>query len=225
VNFLNDKCTLSIFNQEILSTCEFFDCGHQDLNDFFQNEALNYSKELLGKSYCFTLDEAPQIIVCAFTVSNDSIKANFLPNSRKKKVSGNIPRSKHFRSYPAVLIGRLGVNKAFSGKGIGKELMTFIKSWFIDAHNKTGCRFVVVDAYNEPGPRRHCDPDHLCFQRINVGRSNLVPYFPAVLPVSKPPVIQFLIPNSSFLIPHSSFQIPHSSLSPSASLGDRGGVA
>jgi GNAT superfamily N-acetyltransferase len=152
VNFLNDKCTLSIFNQEILSTCEFFDCGHQDLNDFFQNEALNYSKELLGKSYCFTLDEAPQIIVCAFTVSNDSIKANLLPNSRKKKVSGNIPRSKHFRSYPAVLIGRLGVNKAFSGKGIGKELMTFIKSWFIDAHNKTGCRFVVVDAYNEPGP-------------------------------------------------------------------------
>ncbi len=30
--------------------------------------------------------------------------------------------------------------------------MDFIKSWFIDSNNKTGCRFVVVDAYNEKSP-------------------------------------------------------------------------
>ena len=30
--------------------------------------------------------------------------------------------------------------------------MTFIKSWFIDAGNKTGCRFLIVDAYNENIP-------------------------------------------------------------------------
>lgn len=30
--------------------------------------------------------------------------------------------------------------------------MDFIKSWFIDSNNKTGCRFVVVDSYNEEGP-------------------------------------------------------------------------
>lgn len=27
--------------------------------------------------------------------------------------------------------------------------MDFIKSWFIDGNNKTGCRFIVVDAYND----------------------------------------------------------------------------
>ncbi|WP_373284995.1 GNAT family N-acetyltransferase [Parapedobacter defluvii] len=32
-----------------------------------------------------------------------------------------------------MLIGRLGVNSAFRGKGIGHELMDFIKSWFVDA--------------------------------------------------------------------------------------------
>ena len=32
----------------------------------------------------------------------------------------------------------------------GKQLMDFIKSWFIDDGNKTGCRFIVVDSYNEP---------------------------------------------------------------------------
>lgn len=29
--------------------------------------------------------------------------------------------------------------------------MDFIKSWFIDSNNKTGCRFIVVDSYNESG--------------------------------------------------------------------------
>ena len=30
--------------------------------------------------------------------------------------------------------------------------MNFIKSWFIDSNNKTGCRFIVVDSYNEDIP-------------------------------------------------------------------------
>ena len=30
--------------------------------------------------------------------------------------------------------------------------MDFIKAWFIDPHNKTGCRFIIVDAYNETAP-------------------------------------------------------------------------
>jgi hypothetical protein len=113
---------------------------------------LTIQKELLGKSYCFRLDTDPSVIVCAFTVSNDSVKVNFLPNSRKKKLVKSIPRIKQFRSYPAVLIGRLGVNQAFKNIGIGRELMDFIKSWFINPNNKTGCRFLVVDAYNEPQP-------------------------------------------------------------------------
>ena len=33
--------------------------------------------------------------------------------------------------------------------------MDFIKSWFIDSSNKTGCRFVVVDSYNEEKPLKY----------------------------------------------------------------------
>ena len=28
--------------------------------------------------------------------------------------------------------------------------MNFIKTWFVQEDNKTGCRFLVVDAYNQP---------------------------------------------------------------------------
>ena len=152
MGFLVDKCTFQTLSEELLKECNQFDCGHGDLNDFFSNDSHAYSKELLGKSYCFRLDENPNEIVCAFTISNDSIKTSFLPNSRKKKGNKTIPREKQFRSYPAVLIGRLGVSQKFKKIGLGRELMNFIKSWFIDPENKTGCRFVVVDSYNEDIP-------------------------------------------------------------------------
>ena len=152
MGFLKDNCIFSLLSQELLESCNPFDCGHSDLNDFFINDSQNYSGQLLGKSYCFILDENPKEIVCAFTVSNDSIKMNPLPNNRRKKVNKEIPRDKQFKSYPAVLIGRLGVSSKFKRNGIGSELMDFIKFWFIDSENKTGCRFVVVDSYNEEIP-------------------------------------------------------------------------
>jgi GNAT superfamily N-acetyltransferase len=148
VDFLETKCSFRSFTEKLIKSSDNFECQNDDLNDFFLNDCINYSKELLGKSYCFTLDEDETKIVCAFTISNDSIKVNTLPNSRKRVVIKAIPRPKQFKSYPAVLIGRLGVNKKFGRQGIGTELMDFIKSWFIDKDNKTGCRFIVVDSYN-----------------------------------------------------------------------------
>lgn len=157
MGFLEEKCDFHILSKEILQSSELFDCGEEDLNDFFCNESIDYAYQLLGKTYCFTLKDNPSSIVCAFTVSNDSISTVRLPNSRGKKLKRDIPHAKsNLRRYPAVLIGRLGVNKSFHGyrhdevRTVGDELMMFILTWFIDPHNKTGCRFAVVDSYNSP---------------------------------------------------------------------------
>lgn len=160
MGFLFEKCTLKPYDAETLRYCQPFDCGNTDLNDFFAADVLHYTAELLGKSYCFTLDEDDKQIVAAFTIANDSIKTYSLPNARKKKVNAEIPRQKQMKSYPAVLIGRLGVGTAFrkmagEEKSIGDQLMDFIKFWFIDSANKAGCRFIVVDAYNEEAPLRY----------------------------------------------------------------------
>jgi GNAT superfamily N-acetyltransferase len=157
MSFLLNQCTFVPFTAELLESAEEFNCGHSDLNDFFKNDCINYSSELLGKSYCFILDKDPRQIVCAFTVSNDSVKTFDLPNNRKKTIIKEIPRPKQMRNYPAVLIGRLGVSKNFKGQGVGIELMNFIKAWFVDGANKTGCRFIVVDSYNESGPLSYYD--------------------------------------------------------------------
>lgn len=67
-------------------------------------------------------------------------------SNSKNKVQRKIPNVKRMRSYPAVLIGRIGVSTAFQNKGydIGKQTINYIKRWFIHPDNKTGCRFVVV---------------------------------------------------------------------------------
>ena len=146
---ISQHCVRVDLTEEISSLN--FSCGNDDLDDFFHNHALLYSKEHLGKTYVL-VDSNFSEIVAFFTVSNDSIKTTFIPKNSTNRVQRKIPGLKHLRTYPAVLIGRLGVNKSFQGKGlkIGRQVVNFIKLWFLDDNNKTGCRFLVVDAYNKP---------------------------------------------------------------------------
>jgi len=133
---------------EMLKQSQPFSCGDKDLDDFFLHDAAKYERQLLGKSYCFCLKSDNAVVVSAFTLSNSSIDAHNLPNNRKKKLTENIPHEKSLSSYPATLIGRLGVDKKFGGKGIGTEMMDFIKQWMLEPSNKTACRYLTVDAYN-----------------------------------------------------------------------------
>lgn len=163
MDFLEANCTFCVLDKKKLECCNNFSCEHEDLDDFFNNESYLYSDELLGKSYCFYLNTDPSEIVCAFTVSNASIKVSDLPSSRKSRIRSKIPHEKHSNSFPAVLIGRLGVNCKFKRKGIGNELMDFIKACFIDPHNKTGCRFIIVDAYNETAPLSYYEKNNFTY--------------------------------------------------------------
>lgn len=148
MSFLEDKC--SLFPVVTPKEMEGFTCGDYDLDEFFTNDCFDYSKELLGKTYCFKMDESPQTVVCAFTLANAGVRVSDLPNARKKKIESDIPHIKALKDYPAVLVARLGVSEDFRSLHIGSEILSYIKLWFLEPYNKTGCRFMIVDAYNEP---------------------------------------------------------------------------
>ena len=57
----------------------------------------------------------------------------------------NEKRRKHF---PAVKIGRFAVDKSYESSGVGRYLISLIKSSTI-TNQKSGCRFITVDAYND----------------------------------------------------------------------------
>lgn len=147
MNFLQQNCRFGFYTQGKAALCKSFKCGDNDLDDFFTKDAFLQSDELLCKNYCFSLVDDPAQLVAVFTLSNDSIKK--IPGSRKKKVEKNIPREKIYSSYPAVMIGRLGISLDFQSKHLGSDVLSFIKAWFVDPLNKTGCRFLLVDSYNK----------------------------------------------------------------------------
>lgn len=152
MGYLLDNGIFTVLDEDIIDVARDFSCGHPDLDDFFHNDCLAYSKSLFGKSYCFYKKSSREDVICAFTVSNASIFTNRLPNSRKKKIGKTIPFEKRDLIYPAILIGRLGVNHKYQRYHVGTELMDFIKAWFTEPRNKTGCRYLVVDAYNTDVP-------------------------------------------------------------------------
>ena len=129
---------------------ELFDCGREDINDFFRSDASDYQNELFGKTYFFCLPDNPKRVVAAFTVANASIFTKHLPNSRRKKIGYEVHHEKGLINYPAVLLGRLGVDKSFKGNHIGTQIIEFVAGWFTSDENFSGCRHLIVDAYNEP---------------------------------------------------------------------------
>jgi len=136
---------LVLSNKQIISG---FDCGNADLNEFFNYDALEYKRQMLTQT-CFFRHKNSGKVVCAFSFSASSIKTADLPGSRRKTVKEYIPREKTLKSYPGILIGRLGVATEFNGQGIGSQLIRFIKDFCL-ANFPDFVRFILVDAYNEP---------------------------------------------------------------------------
>lgn len=125
-----------------------FDCGNSDLNGFLFDDAKNYAKELLGTTYII---QSKTDTVAYFNYLNDKISHTEIGNKTKfvDRISSLFPAGKDgYTSYPAVKIGRLAVSEKYKGSGFGKEILNFTKALFVD-NNRTGCKFITVDAYRE----------------------------------------------------------------------------
>lgn len=123
-----------------------FDCGDTDLNDFFLNDSRKGCAQLVSVTYSV---EKGDKIVAFFCVSNDAIRSEDTSKSRFKKIKSGLPREKRYHSMPSVKIGRLATALEMQGNGIGTQVLDLIKMWFTEG-NKTGCRFIIVDAINKP---------------------------------------------------------------------------
>jgi len=120
-----------------------FDCGDQDLNEFFHVDSVRACHELVAVTYALFDGDT---VVAFYCVSNDSIHKDITSGIIQRLISSP---EKRYGSMPAVKIGRFGVVNGKNHQGIGSELMSAIKYDFTHG-NKTGCRFIVVDAYNKP---------------------------------------------------------------------------
>ena len=74
MNFLRENCTqYAVTDKRVLVG---FSCGDKDLDEFFTNDCIDFTKQLLGKTYCYRLNEDPSKVVCAFTLANAGIRVS-----------------------------------------------------------------------------------------------------------------------------------------------------
>ena len=130
-----------------------FDCGDRDLNDFILNHAPAFQKHLISVSYAYANPNTGQILAYC-SLANDKVAITDFKDetefNRFRKKNG-FPNEKRLKSYPAVKLCRLGVDVSAKGNQIGSGMLDYIKSMFV-VENKTGCRFLTVDAYLDAVP-------------------------------------------------------------------------
>lgn len=93
-----------------------FCCGKTMLDDYLQKQASQDIRRKLAA--CFVvLDKESELIKGYYTLSNNSIPLDLIPEELKKQ----LPKS--YTSIPTTLLGRLAVDKKFQGNGTGKLLL------------------------------------------------------------------------------------------------------
>ena len=125
---------------------ESFSCGKTVLEDYLYKLASQDIKRKL--SVCFILPDENKNILGYYTLSNDNIPQEDLPEEIRKKM----PKS--YTNLPTTLLGRLAVDKSVSGQGIGKLLLLDgLKRCYDVSTKNIGSMAVVVDPLDEDAVR------------------------------------------------------------------------
>ena len=163
MGYLLDNCRFGRLTSEIINQCQPYTCSkNADIDSFFHDNTpdnyRDYRLEMMGTTHCFFTDEKDNTtrpkMVCAFSLSNSSLRTDILPNNRRNRLNRSIPNAKRRFQYPAILIGELCVFDGFGhktfGYNIADEMMNLIKTIAIDPDNNSSSRYLIVDALNSP---------------------------------------------------------------------------
>jgi GNAT superfamily N-acetyltransferase len=121
---------------------ENFSCGEDLLDNYFWRQAKQDVKRKLSSCFVF-IDEGSNQIKGYYTLSSNSISNKLMPENFKRK----LPKS--YTSLPAILLGRLAIDKTFQGKGIGKLLLIDALKRCLETSDSIGAFAVIVDPLDD----------------------------------------------------------------------------
>ncbi len=124
-----------------------FDCGNPLLNDYLNKYAIINDRNGVAKVFV-CVPQGSQNILGYYTSSASVISTEAIPD----ELRGNFPKET-----PALLIGRIAVDKSMQKKGVGKRLLRHALEYAIDISQKTGVYAVRVDAKDEKAKEYYRD--------------------------------------------------------------------
>ncbi len=111
-----------------------FSCGKKEIDEFIQKQALSFQEQRLGITYLFHHG--------ADLVRFETLCMGYID---KHKIASQDRFAQHVNSYPALLIGQLGVFNGQQSGGVGTYICDFCFDRAIKLSQRVGCRFLVVD--------------------------------------------------------------------------------
>jgi GNAT superfamily N-acetyltransferase len=123
-----------------------FDSDSKDLNDFLKNDALKQQRNKLNLTKLITCDEK---IIGYVPLLTDLIPLRDIRDDKvKKDIKNQLSLTSKSKGIPALKIGRLAIDKRYSGQGLGSDiLMSILFNIKNIAETSVGLRFVTVDGY------------------------------------------------------------------------------
>src|SRR2546421_6638547 len=115
-----------------------FACGEPSLDDYIKTKASQDMRNRMAVCYTLVEQDKPDIIGY-YTLSTASIALTDLPQELVKKY----PK---YPYVPAVLLGRLAVDRRFQGQGIGDVLLGDALLRALRLSDEVAINLVIVDA-------------------------------------------------------------------------------
>lgn len=118
-----------------------FQCGSEPLNDYIRRYASQDVRRNISRVFIATPENDPRQLSGFFTLSAGSVSCSSLPASLARK----LPRY----PVPVALIGRLGVDKKFQGKGLGSILLADACQKVSQASSVLAMAGIIIDAKDD----------------------------------------------------------------------------
>jgi GNAT superfamily N-acetyltransferase len=115
-----------------------FDCGRDALDVWLQQHALGATRQ--GTRTYLLIEEATGVVAGYFAVAPHLLERDDAPRGVGRGAT---------RRIPAILLGKLALDRRVHGQGLGAELLVHALTTIIGAARSAGGRLVVVDTIDE----------------------------------------------------------------------------
>jgi GNAT superfamily N-acetyltransferase len=114
-----------------------FDCGRPPLNDWLKFRSLTSEG---SSARCFVLCAPNPLVIGYYCLTAGAVQHDGAP----RKIGQNMPSP-----IPVVTIGRMAIDKAYQGKGLGRALLKDALLRIVRASELVGARAVLVHAVDQ----------------------------------------------------------------------------
>lgn len=117
-----------------------FDCGDEDVTRFLREKAMqDHERDLSRTMVLIEPKESPKRIIGYHTLVMTQVKQEEIPNDRPRITRG----------IPVILLGQLGVDVKYQGRGLGDILLMDVQARTDEISRKVGIRALMLEARNE----------------------------------------------------------------------------